>query len=261
MQSCLSIQPSYITATLRPYQLIGVNWMIAAYDSGVGGILADEMGLGKTLQAITLLAFLKKVRGLAGPSLVVAPLAVFQNWANECKRFAPELSYFKIHGNTQEREALMGRCDTLYGEYDVYITTYETFKSSEQFFTERVSRWACLIIDEAHNLKSDVGRLHGALARVKAGFRLLLTGTPLQNNLHELWSLLNFLLPQLFTSSETFDASFDTNKQALNTSMVLKARMLLQHFMLRRIKSEVASLPPKFETEVICPMGPIQAKW
>lgn len=102
-QRVADTQPSYITAMLRDYQVSGVNWMIDLFDSGIGGILGDEMGLGKTLQTLTFLAFLKKVRGISGPALVVAPLAVYQNWANECKKFTPELTFFKLHGSAQER--------------------------------------------------------------------------------------------------------------------------------------------------------------
>ncbi|KAL3918383.1 MAG: hypothetical protein SGPRY_006042, partial [Prymnesium sp.] len=298
--ACDTTQPSYVTATLRDYQVEGVNWMVTGYDSGIGGILvrlarldspsrvpfhslirlpstpfalqADQMGLGKTLQTLTFLSYLKKMRGAVGPSLVVAPLAVYQNWANECKSFTPELTFFKLHGSAQARTIHTGRCernavatlhelggsfahasrleqersqlfsrmDVVYAEYDVFITTYDTLKNSEPFFTETIPRWQCLVVDEGHNLKNESSGLTTSLSRIKANYRLLLTGTPLQNNLHELWVLLTSLLPDYFTSSESFDASFDLNKQAFDSSLVQYARSLLQFFMLRRKKSDVA---------------------
>eukprot|EP00967_Tisochrysis_lutea_P116562 scaffold187801_cov20-Tisochrysis_lutea.AAC.1 len=255
-------QPSYVTATLRDYQVSGVNWMLDLLDSGVGGILGDEMGLGKTLQTLTFLAFLKKVRGLTGPSLVVAPLAVYQNWANECKRFTPDLTFFKLHGSGHERSVLLERSDVVYAEYDVFVTTYETFKSAEVFFTEDIGMWNVLIVDEAHNLKNEASKLHVALSRVRANFRLLLTGTPLQNNLHELWALLRFLVPSVFTNSEQFDASFEEgSKRMIDAELIGKARDLLQPFMLRRLKSDVVKLPPKYEADVECPMSALQSRW
>jgi len=106
-RACDSTTPSFTTATLREYQVDGVNWMTSGYDAGIGGILGDQMGLGKTLQTLTFLAYLKKVYGSAGgPHLVVAPLAVYQNWANECKQFTPSLTFFKLHVSASERSRL-----------------------------------------------------------------------------------------------------------------------------------------------------------
>lgn len=141
LRACDSTTPSYTTATLREYQVDGVNWMAKGYDGGIGGILGDQMGLGKTLQTLTFLAYLKKVRGSVGPSLVVAPLAVYQNWANECKQWTPVLTFFKVHGSAAERAKIMQRMDVTYGEYDVYVTTYDTLKACEAFFTETIPRW------------------------------------------------------------------------------------------------------------------------
>ena len=115
-----------------------------------------------------------------------------------------------------------------------------------------------MVVDEGHNLKNESSGLTTSLSRLKANFRLLLTGTPLQNNLHELWVILSSLLPDYFTSSERFDASFDLNKQNFDSNLVLLARELLQFFMLRRMKSDVAMLPPKAETTVFCPITRLQ---
>ena len=221
------------------------------------------MGLGKTLQSLTFIAYLKTKRKLPGPHLVVCPLAVIQNWASECKQFTPSLTFCKIHGTSAERNEILSRRDVTYGEYDVYITTYDTLKMEEAWFTETIRTWHTLIIDEAHNMKNEAGKLAKSLCRVTSNFRLLLTGTPLQNNLHELWTLLNFLLPDVFTSSGQFDRSFDLNVQgAVDGVMVGKARMLLEPLMLRRIKEDVEKeLKPKVEVKIACQLTLLQKQW
>ena len=195
-----------------------------------------------------------------GPHLVVAPLAVYQNWANECKQFTPSLTFFKLHGSSAERARLLARSDVCYGEYDVYVTTYDTLKACEDFFTETIPRWSVLVVDEAHHLKNESGGLHRSLARLTCNYRLLLTGTPLQNNLHELWAMLHFLLPDYFTSSATFDEAVDLANQSVDAQRLEHARLLLTNFMLRRTK-DIVGLPRKYETLVPCPMAPLQAQW
>ena len=176
---------TYINATLRSYQVAGANWILKQYSLGTGGILGDEMGLGKTIQTLTFLSALKAA-GLPGPHLVVTPLAVLQNWANEIKRFTPGLTFVKIHGSRGERDRLLSDPAVLQAtSYDVYLTTYDTFRAEEPFFTESFL-FHTITIDEGHRLKNEASSLCASLSRISVPFRLLLTGTPLQNNLHEL---------------------------------------------------------------------------
>jgi SNF2 family DNA or RNA helicase len=183
----------------------------------------DEMGLGKTIQAITLLATLKHEMGISGPHLVVVPLAVLQNWANEVHRFAPSLTFKKIHGSRSERENFMTDEAVLNGSYDIYLTTYDTIVQEEAFFSDSWT-WATIIIDEGHRIKNDNTRLRTMLNRVRCPLRIMLTGTPLQNNLHELWALLNFILPDIFASSKVFDSGVVINEDSIDTNVCQNAR-------------------------------------
>ena len=140
------------------------------------------------------------------------------------------------------------------------LPRYETFKACEDFFTETIERWSVLVVDEAHHLKNESGGLHRSLARLTCNYRLLLTGTPLQNNLHELWAVLHFLLPDYFTSADAFDEAVDVANHRVDAERLESARQLLGHFMLRRTK-EVVGLPRKYETLVPCPLAPLQASW
>ena len=255
----------YVHATLRSYQVAGVNWMLGQYGLGTGGILGDEMGLGKTIQTLAFLSALKAA-GLPGPHLVVTPLAVLQNWANEMKRFTPGLSFVKVHGGQSERDRLLSDPAVLGATFDVYLTTYDTLRAEEAFFTESFL-FHTVTIDEGHRLKNEASSLCGSLARVVSPFRLLLTGTPLQtrpssittsstttstftgtplqNNLHELWALLSYVLPGTLSkeSLDTFDAAADLNAGQMDRTAVARARALLEAVMIRRVKSEVGHSP------------------
>ena len=251
----------YITATLRAYQCEGVNWLLKQYSLGTGGILGDEMGLGKTIQTLAFLSKLKAA-GLPGPHLVVTPLAVLQNWANELKRFTPQLSFVKVHGGASERDRLLTSPAVLQAEYDVYLTTYDTLRAEEAFFTEAFL-FHTITIDEGHRLKNEASSLCASLARLPIPFRLLLTGTPLQNNLHELWALLSYILPGTL-SSESFDgaASVGLDDGQMDRSAVAQARSLLECVMMRRVKSQVeTSLLPKIEYVLKPPLMPLQRAW
>ena len=251
----------YIKATLREYQGEGVNWLLKQYSLGVGGILGDEMGLGKTIQTLAFLSRLKAA-GLPGPHLVVTPLAVLQNWANELKRFTPDLSFAKIHGSASERDRLLGTSSVVEGGYDVYLTTYDTLRAEEAFFSEAFP-FHTITIDEGHRLKNESSSLCASLARLPIPFRLLLTGTPLQNNLHELWALLSFILPGVL-SSAAFDnaANVGHDEGQLDRSAVSQARTLLESLMVRRVKSQVeTTLLPKIEYVLKPPLQPLQRSW
>ncbi|KAL7674457.1 hypothetical protein ACOME3_000737 [Neoechinorhynchus agilis] len=244
--------PFYVkNGQMRDYQIRGLNWMIRLYDNGINGILADEMGLGKTLQTISLLGYMKHVRKLPRPHLVIVPKSTLQNWMNEFKRWVPSLNVVCLVGYKDERALILKKTILAHPhKWDVIVTQYETVLS-ERCHLKKFA-WRYLIIDEAHRIKNEDAKLSKAVRTLKSSNRLLLTGTPLQNNLHELWALLNFLLPDIFDSSEDFNNWFDTRK-CLERDQKLVARLhaLLKPFLLRRLKSDVEKgLPPKVETKL-----------
>ena len=219
------------------------------------------MGLGKTVQTLSFLATLKE-HNLGGPHLVVTPLAVLQNWQNEVKKFCPGLSSIKLHGTQVERDRIFTMPEVLRGDYDIYLTTYEMLMTEESFFTENLM-FHTIIIDEGHRIKSDQSKLTASLARISAPFRLLLTGTPLQNSMNELWSLLHYILPAaLKDCREQFEQACSVIEGQLNKKAVSQARALLETLMLRRIKSEVEkSLKPKIQYVLKVPLSELQRKW
>eukprot|EP00271_Cylindrocystis_brebissonii_P005099 TRINITY_DN17038_c0_g1_i1.p1 TRINITY_DN17038_c0_g1~~TRINITY_DN17038_c0_g1_i1.p1 ORF type:complete len:1097 (-),score=364.26 TRINITY_DN17038_c0_g1_i1:1012-4302(-) len=242
----LLVQPSCIHGKMRDYQLAGLNWLIRLYENGINGILADEMGLGKTLQTISLLGYLHEFKGISGPHMVVAPKSTLGNWINELKRFCPVLRAFKFHGNQDERTY---QRDVLLqpGKFDVVVTSFEVAIKEKAAF-KRFS-WRYIIIDEAHRIKNENSLLAKTMRMFSSNYRLLITGTPLQNNLHELWALLNFLLPEIFSSSETFDEWFQISGEGDQQEVVQQLHKVLRPFLLRRLKSDVErGLPPKKET-------------
>ena len=259
----LTEQPSSITGQMRKYQLEGLNWMIKLYDCGVSGILADEMGLGKTLQSISLLAYLQQVRRVRGPHLVLTPLSTLGNWQREFTRWAPELRVLRFHGLKEERAEMIARGDLRMVDYDILITSYE-MAIREKSALNKIT-WTFLIVDEAHRLKNENSLLSIIVRFFSSRYRLLLTGTPLQNNLHELWALLNFLIPDLFSSAENFDAIFsdaetDTDSDR-GANLLQSLHRLLRPFMLRRLKVQVETdLPPKKISLIYTGLSEIQRK-
>jgi len=255
--------PPFVNAVLRSYQVKGVNWLLSRYAFGTGCIVADEMGLGKTIQTLGFLAALKH-EGVPGPHLVVTPLAVLQNWANEIKRFTPGLTHIKIHGSVKERDRLMSMSEVVEGEFDVYLTTYDTFLSEEAFFTESFL-FNTVTIDEGHRLKNASCKLCKGLARLNTPFRVLLTGTPLQNCLAELIALLQYILPSVPLHEHLIVPTTTREKaetRSLDRLLISQARALLETCMIRRIKSEVeASLLPKIEYVLKPPLTRLQRKW
>lgn len=259
----LTVQPSIIKfGTLRKYQLEGLNWMIRLYQCGVSGILADEMGLGKTLQSISILAYLKQFRNNVGPHLVVVPLSTLGNWVREFARWCPSINTKKFHGNKEERKAM--KVDLLKeGAFEVLLTSYEMANMEAGFL--RKFKYEFVVVDEAHRLKNENSLLSKTLRSLDSKLRLLLTGTPLQNNLHELWALLNFLVPKYFSSAEEFDEYFTVTggEQDQNKSNAILGSLhkVLSPFMLRRLKIDVeTALKPKKETLVYVGMSAMQAR-
>ena len=185
---------SFIAGKMREYQVEGLNWLIRLYHRGLNGILADEMGLGKTLQSISLLAFLHKFKSISGPHMVVVPKTTLGNWCNEFNRWYPAFRVLKFHGDKEER-ALIRERDLHFGNFDVVVLSYEVAIREKSALVK--FPWEYLVIDEAHRIKNENSVLSQIIRLYNTKCRLLITGTPLQNNLHELWALLNFLLPEV----------------------------------------------------------------
>lgn len=277
----LTEQPPNITGKMRPYQIEGLNFLIGLFERGINGILADEMGLGKTLQTISLLGFLRVHKRITGPHIIIVPKSTLGNWINELNRWCPDIRAVRFHGNNDERREIIASQLQL-GEFDVVVTTYEVVGKEKTFLTKYY--WRCLIIDEAHRIKNENSQLSQVVRLFVTQNRLLITGTPLQNNLHELWALLNFLLPDVFSSSEYFEKWFssveelpgaekneanaekpengkdaDANDGSGKTEIVKQLHAILRPFLIRRLKSEVEhSLPPKKETVLFTKLSPMQ---
>ncbi|TYI38841.1 hypothetical protein ES332_A02G056700v1 [Gossypium tomentosum] len=255
----LVTQPSCIQGKMRDYQLAGLNWLIRLYENGINGILADEMGLGKTLQTISLLGYLHEYRGITGPHMVVAPKSTLGNWMNEIRRFCPVLRAVKFLGNPEERRYIREEL-LVAGKFDVCVTSFE-MAIKEKCALRRFS-WRYIIIDEAHRIKNENSLLSKTMRLYNTNYRLLITGTPLQNNLHELWSLLNFLLPEIFSSAETFDEWFQISGENDQQEVVQQLHKVLRPFLLRRLKSDVEKgLPPKKETILKVGMSQMQKQY
>ncbi|KAF4355223.1 hypothetical protein F8388_012998 [Cannabis sativa] len=257
--SCRRSIITKLTGKMRDYQLAGLNWLIRLYENGINGILADEMGLGKTLQTISLMGYLHEFRGITGPHMVVAPKSTLGNWMNEIRRFCPTLRAVKFLGNPDERKHI--REDLLVaGKFDVCVTSFEM--AIKEKTTLRRFSWRYIIIDEAHRIKNENSLLSKTMRLYNTNYRLLITGTPLQNNLHELWSLLNFLLPEIFSSAETFDEWFQISGENDQQEVVQQLHKVLRPFLLRRLKSDVEKgLPPKKETILKVGMSQMQKQY
>lgn len=241
---------------LKPYQIKGVKWLISLWQNGLNGILADQMGLGKTIQTIGFLAHLKG-NGLDGPYLVIAPLSTLSNWANEIARFVPSVNAVIYHGNQNEREEIRRKQMPLSigKKFPIVITSFEVALNDAKKHLRHYD-WKYLVVDEGHRLKNSQCKLLKELKWLRVENKLLLTGTPLQNNLAELWSLLNFILPDIFSSHEEFESWFDFSGKCSNeeaeerrkSKVVAKLHAILRPFLLRRMKEDVEhTLPRKKE--------------
>ncbi|KAJ3026064.1 UNVERIFIED_CONTAM: hypothetical protein HDU68_006238 [Siphonaria sp. JEL0065] len=251
--------PAYVSGgKMRDYQIQGLNWLISLHHNGINGILADEMGLGKTLQTISFLGYLKHVEGICGKHLIIVPKSTLHNWMSEIKRWVPTLVPFLFHGDKEARASLV-KDHMAQGNFEVCVTSYEMCLLEKSAF-KKIS-WECLVIDEAHRIKNENSSLSQIVREFSCRNRLLITGTPLQNNLHELWALLNFLLPDIFSSSEDFDNWFQ-NQDGDQDQVVQQLHKVLRPFLLRRIKMDVEkSLLPKKRTNLYVGMSTMQRKW
>ncbi|GFP84004.1 probable ATP-dependent DNA helicase chr12 [Phtheirospermum japonicum] len=208
IQEKVTEQPSMLQGgELRPYQLEGLQWMLSLFNNNLNGILADEMGLGKTIQTISLIAYLIENKGVNGPHLIVAPKAVLPNWVNEFMTWAPSISAVLYDGRLEERKALREEYSGE-GKFNVLITHYDLIIRDKTFLKK--IHWHYLVVDEGHRLKNyDCVLSRTLVSGYRIRRRLLLTGTPIQNSLQELWSLLNFLLPNIFNSVDNFEEWFN----------------------------------------------------
>ncbi|KAF2840227.1 putative SNF2 family helicase/ATPase [Patellaria atrata CBS 101060] len=251
--------PAFIKGgEMRDYQVAGLNWLISLHENGISGILADEMGLGKTLQTISFLGYLRYVCGITGPHLVVVPKSTLDNWKREFGKWTPDVNILVLQGAKEERTQLINE-RLIDEDFDVCITSYEMILREKTHLKKFA--WEYIIIDEAHRIKNEESSLAQIIRLFNSRNRLLITGTPLQNNLHELWALLNFLLPDVFGDAEAFDQWF-SNQDADQDTVVQQLHKVLRPFLLRRVKSDVEkSLLPKKEINLYIGMSDMQVKW
>lgn len=242
---------------LKSYQIKGVKWLISLWQNGLNGILADQMGLGKTIQTIGFLAHLIG-NGLNGPYLVIAPLSTLSNWVNEISRFVPSMDAIIYHGNKKQRDEIRRKHmpRSIGPKFPIIVTSYEIALSDAKKHLRHYP-WKYLVVDEGHRLKNSKCKLLKELKYLCVDNKLLLTGTPLQNNLAELWSLLNFILPDIFQSHEEFESWFDLSGKCSNEAMkeeveerrraqvVVKLHAILRPFLLRRLKTDVEQMLPR----------------
>ncbi|KAI5293728.1 swr1 complex component, partial [Ascosphaera atra] len=261
--------PHLLRGTLRKYQHYGLDWLAGLYNNNINGILADEMGLGKTIQTIALLAHLAVEHEVWGPHLVVVPTSVMLNWEMEFKKWAPGFKILTYYGSQEERrQKRRGWMDD--DRWHVCITSYQLVLQDQQTFKRR--NWHYMILDEAHNIKNFRSQRWQTLLTFKTHSRLLLTGTPLQNNLTELWSLLFFLMPSddedmgiegfadLRNFSEWFrrpvEQILEHGRETMDDEakqVVSKLHTVLRPYILRRLKIDVEKqMPAKYEHVVLC---------
>ena len=267
-------QPSILKGgDLKEYQLSGLQWLVSLYNNNLNGILADEMGLGKTIQTIALLAYIMEVKKVNGPFLIVVPLSTLSNWVNEASKWCPDIIKVVYKGTPNERKKIFKE-EIEARQFNLLLTTYEYIMKDKSMLKK--IEWVYIIVDEGHRMKNANSKFAQTLGLVyRSKNRILLTGTPLQNNLPELWALLNFLLPSVFSSLDSFDewfnkpfASFRTTNNNMNTnedaSLSQEERLLIVHrlhevlrpFMLRRIKDQVLDqLPEKVEKVIKCDLS------
>ncbi|KAL4865448.1 hypothetical protein BDV12DRAFT_174537 [Aspergillus spectabilis] len=257
-------QPSMLTAKLKEYQLKGLNWLVNLYEQGINGILADEMGLGKTIQSISVMAYLAEVHNIWGPFLVIAPASTLHNWQQEITKFVPNIKVLPYWGSAKDRKILRKFWDrkhityTKESEFHVLVTSYQLVVLDAQYFQK--VKWQYMILDEAQAIKSSQSSRWKSLLGFSCRNRLLLTGTPIQNNMQELWALLHFIMPTLFDShdefSEWFSKDIESHAQSntkLNEDQLRRLHMILKPFMLRRVKKHVQQeLGDKVEIDVFC---------
>lgn len=245
IQSFTPQLPSTLQAELRDYQLEGFNWLARLVHWGVGGCLADDMGLGKTIQSLAIMLEL----ATDGPSLVIAPTSVSTNWESEVNRFAPTLNIRSLGG--KDRKKIIQKL----GKFDILITTYTLLQQENELLSQ--VKWQTVILDEAQAIKNAATKRSKAAMALQARFRLITTGTPIENHLGELWNLFHFINPGLLGSLNRFNERFAIPIERFHDREArLKLKKLIRPFILRRIKSDVLEeLPPRTEITLHVNMG------
>lgn len=260
--------PRNFNGKLKEYQLKGLRWLDNLYEQGINGILADEMGLGKTVQAIALMTHIAEKKGGWGPFLVIAPTTTLFNWKFECSKFSPRLKILPYWGARKDREILrkclkqskFGRADS---DFHIVITSY-SFAVKDHKYLDRL-KWQYIILDEAQAIKCIRSQRWRILLSLKSRNKMLLTGTPIQNTMAELWALLHFIMPQLFDSHQEFQEWFSKDIEAhsrnkgqasLNQIQLNRLHAILKPFMLRRVKKDVEKeIGKKIVQEFVCEMS------
>ncbi|CAL4092910.1 unnamed protein product, partial [Meganyctiphanes norvegica] len=274
----ISKQPDLLNPELRlkGYQLIGLNWLVLMHQQQLNGVLADEMGLGKTIQAIAFLAYLKEIEDSNLQSIIIVPSSVLDNWYRELQLWCPDLQVLVYHGSQEERRGIRTAIitDDLEMEPDVILTTYNMVTgATEDRALFKKLRFNAIILDEAHMLKNMNSQRYENLMKIKGKRRILLTGTPLQNNLLELMSILIFVMPSLFEGKKdqlkqvfsmfpkSQDGSDGGGKGRFEKERIEQAKRIMKPFFLRRLKVDVLKdLPEKKSETVICKMAEDQLK-
>lgn len=259
-------QPSILKCTLKEYQLKGLSWLINLYNQGINGILADDMGLGKTVQAISFLSYLAEEENLWGPFLVVTPASTLHNWCQEFEKFLPSFKVLSYWGTINERKKMrknwkLNTIGSIDSEVHVVITSYQIAVADEKIFQK--IKWQYMVLDEAQAIKSSQSLRWKTLLSFKCRNRLLLTGTPIQNNMQELWALLHFIMPTLFDSHDEFNDWFSRDiessaitKKRVDERQLQKLHLILKPFMLRREKGDVKNeIGIKTEKIIYCELS------
>lgn len=241
--------PSSLQATLRPYQKSGIEWTLHNLQNGFGTILADDMGLGKTLQAIAVILYLKE-NGLCKQTLVILPTSLLSNWEAEIGKFAPTLSFHIFHGP----DRVLKKADVILSTYDIARRDLELFKKQ---------KIDCLIIDEAQKIKNPDTRVAQGIKSLKAKYKIALSGTPVENNLSELWSIFDFAIPKYLKSLDNFSKEYAKDIEIhKDRDKIKKLRAITSAFMLRRLKTDkniIKDLPEKLVIDEYATMSPKQA--
>ncbi|OGE57488.1 hypothetical protein PENARI_c002G01430 [Penicillium arizonense] len=267
----VTTQPTILQGgTLKEYQLKGLQWMISLYNNNLNGILADEMGLGKTIQTISLITHIIEKKQNNGPFLVIVPLSTLTNWNIEFDKWAPTVQKVVYKGPPNARKQQQQQIR--WGNFQVLLTTYEYIIKDRPVLSK--IKWTHMIVDEGHRMKNTQSKLSSTLSTYYTSrYRLILTGTPLQNNLPELWALLNFVLPNIFKSVKSFDEWFNTpfantgGQDRMDLSeeeqllVIRRLHKVLRPFLLRRLKKDVEKdLPDKQERVIKCRFSALQTK-
>ncbi|PKX97393.1 putative nucleosome remodeling complex ATPase subunit (Snf2h) [Aspergillus novofumigatus IBT 16806] len=271
----LSAQPRGLRAELKPYQLEGLSFLVYLCRNGAGGFLADEMGLGKTLQTLSLFQYLKERDGghpnSNVPFLVVCPLSILETWLTEIEKWTPDLRALKYHGGFEQRDMVKKMVSaqkkpSIFKSptdiVDIVITTYETLISEINWFS-RVFLWRGVVLDEGHRIKNSRSKRSLVLNRIKAEMKLVLSGTPIQNDLSELWSIFHWLYPEIFVpaTEKLFQEAFSLSDGKFDPAFLECVKDFLRVIMIRRTKDTPGvglDIPPKKETVLSVPLSPAQ---